>query len=132
MRQYMRHPIGIPIEVSPETKRGKTTSIGSGGLAFRADHDFEPGMLVHVKIPLVSPVFDSDARVVWCRPAGSGFELGVEFLDADDAFKARMVEQLCHIENYRHAVRRSEGRDLSAEEAARECIAKYAAVFPTN
>lgn len=132
MRQYMRHPIGIPIEVSPDANTSKTTSVGTGGLAFRTDRGFEPGALVHVRIPLVSPAFDSEARVVWCRASGPAFELGVEFLDADDAFSARMVEQLAQIENYRHAVRRSEGRDLSAEEAAREWIAKYADVFPGN
>jgi hypothetical protein len=31
-------------------------------------------------------------------------ELGVEFLHQDDAFKARMVEQVCFIENYKKAV----------------------------
>ena len=47
-----------------------------------------------------------------------------------DAFLARMVEQICHIEDYRQSVCRVEGRRLSAEEAAVEWIAQYAAQFP--
>ncbi len=126
----MRHPADIPIEVSPDGKQATAYSIGSGGLAFRTLREFEPGTLVNVRIPYVSPAFDTEARVVWCRPGNGGFELGVEFLSSDDAFKARMVEQLCHIENYRQAVKRNEGRDLSTEEAAAEWIRAYAAIFP--
>lgn len=132
MRQFIRHPLDIPIEIRPGVDPVKAYSVGSGGLAFRSPWAFAAGELVHIRIAYMSPAFDSDARVVWCNPAGNEFELGIEFLDSDDAFKARMVEQLCHIENYRHSVKRSEGRDLSTEEAALEWIGKYAAIFPGN
>jgi hypothetical protein len=56
-------------------------------------------------------------------------ELGVEFLHQDDAFKARMVEQVCFIENYKKAAYRAEGRLLSSAEAAMEWITKYASGF---
>ena len=52
------------------------------------------------------------------------------FLDAEDAFRARMVEQLCHIEDYRRSVHRTEGRDIGIDEAAVEWIDKFAAEFP--
>ena len=54
----------------------------------------------------------------------------MSFLDAEDAFLARMVEQVCHIEDYRKSVHRIEGRELSPEEAAMEWIEKYASQFP--
>jgi hypothetical protein len=82
-----------------------------------------------VRIPSVSPVFESNARVVWCLADASGYRVGVEFLDADDEFRARMVEQVCHIETYRQQVRESERRDISAEEAALEWIVKFAERF---
>jgi hypothetical protein len=41
-----------------------------------------------------------------------------------------MVEQVCHIETYRRTVAGTEGRELSAEQAALEWIAKFAASFP--
>ena len=45
-------------------------------------------------------------------------------------FRARMVEQVCHIEQYKHQVLKKEGRKLSGEEAALEWIQKYAPQFP--
>jgi hypothetical protein len=44
--------------------------------------------------------------------------------------RARMVEQVCHIENYKKVVYQAEGRLLTAEEAAMEWISKYASQFP--
>ena len=46
-------------------------------------------------------------------------------------FKARMIEQICYIENYRHAAKSDEDRTLTFEEAAMEWIDKYAADFPS-
>jgi hypothetical protein len=37
-----------------------------------------------------------------------------------------MVEQICHIEHYRRAVRESQSRTLSSQEAAIEWIECYA------
>ena len=69
-------------------------------------------------------------KVAWCRETEHGYELGVEFLDQDDAFRARMVEQICHIETYREQVQQTEHRDLSPEQAAHEWISKFAEEFP--
>ena len=50
--------------------------------------------------------------------------------DTEDVFRARMVAQVCYIEDYRRSIARAEGRELSSEEAAGEWIAKYASKFP--
>jgi len=55
--------------------------------------------------------------------------VGVEFLDQDILFRLRMVEQICHIEQYRRTVRESQGRVLSSQEAAIEWIERYAEAF---
>jgi len=134
MRQFIRHPAEIPIEVRredhPAQGTPRTRNVSLGGLAFRSAGRLESGTVVEVEIPFVLPGFKTAARVVWCHPSGDAFELGVEFLDVEDAFRARMVEQVCHIEEYRRAVERDEGRTLTTEEAASEWIARYAAQFP--
>ena len=134
MRRYVRHPADIPIEVKTRGQMThgihNTVNLGVGGLAFRCGRDFAQGEVVHIRIPFVQPPFDVEARVAWCKPHDGGFELGVEFLNRDDANMTRMVEQVCHIANYRNSIRRTEGRELSPEEAAREWISKYAAKFP--
>lgn len=135
MRHFIRHPADIPIEISANhasvSGAHHTSNLGLGGLAFHSERELDPGSVIALRIALVRPVFSVSARVVWCQASEDGFDLGVEFLDPDDAFRARMVEQVCHIEEYRLAIEREEGRVMSAEEAAMEWIAKHAAQFPS-
>jgi len=135
MRQFIRHPVDVPIEIGTDESTPPaafhTHDISRGGLAFRCSFAVAAGASVEIRIPYVKPAFEARARVVWCRPHDAdSYELGVCFLDAEDAFLARMVEQVCHIEDYRQSVYRIEGRELSSEEAAMEWIEKYAAQFP--
>lgn len=135
MRQFIRHPFSIPIEAC---QIGQQTSgqilpafsIGMGGLAFRHNTGLELGSVVRLRISYVDPEFESDARVVWRKDNGTESEMGVEFINPDDAYKARMVEQVCHIEDYRQKVLSKEGRNLTSEEAAVEWINNFAADFP--
>lgn len=139
MERYIRHPADIPIEVVSRARlHDAPTSIDPPhslnfsikGLAFHCAHPYAPGEIVGIKIALVRPIFAVDARVVWCHSQTARFELGVAFLSEDDAFLARMVEQICHIEDYKQEMQRSQGRELSAEQAAQEWIDKHAAQFP--
>ena len=132
MRQFIRHPSDIPIEVSRigEFADARGHNVSLGGVAFRCSSQLEAGIIVQLRIPFVQPLFETNARVAWCRECEEGFELGVEFLDADDAFRARMVEQVCSIESYKKTIQQTEGRRLTTEEAAMEWIEKYASQFP--
>lgn len=134
MRQFIRHPTEIPIQIRRDRRRAAAAppmrNVSLGGLAFRSEADLEPGSIVLLRIPFVRPQFASRARVVWCSAANGAFEVGVEFLDVEDAYRGRLVEQICHIEQYRRDVLKSEGRKLTSEEAAAEWIAKYASEFP--
>ena len=133
MRHFIRHPVSIPIttdyaNVAPEVC--EASNVGIGGLTFSCKEEFKPGAILHLRIAYVVPAFETQARVVWCHRQEGAFELGVEFLSADDAFRARMVEQVCHIEEYKQQVSQSEGRMLSSKEAADEWIHKFAHGFP--
>jgi len=133
MRQFMRHPTNITIEVTAGSELDHAArngrNVGMGGLAFQSDRPLANGSIIELRIPVVRPAFQTKARVVWCRATDEGYDMGVEFLDPNDAFRARMVEQICHIEDYRNGVYRSEGRELTAEQAAMEWIGKYASQF---
>ncbi len=132
MRRYIRHPVDIPIEVSRSAARNYVhgENVSLGGLAFRCTDPLDSGEIVQIRIPFLQPSFETKARVAWCTVCDDGYELGVEFLDTDDAFRARMAEQVCSIESYKKAVYEEQQRTLSTEEAALEWIAKYAAQFP--
>jgi hypothetical protein len=133
MRRYVRHPSTIPIELSLERQRcGAPTqlhNVGAGGIACAVTEPLPVGSTVQLRVPLVWPEYKGCGVVVWCRraPVG-GFEVGIEF-NAQEAFKSKMVEQLCQIEEYRQQISREQGRELDGEQAAREWISRHARDF---
>jgi len=132
--------VDVPIQVSnswvededDETLDQTITNVSLGGLAFVSPEPLEILDRVRVCIPILEHDNTLIGNVVWCEKSDSGdeFEIGIEFEKSRDAFRLRMIEQVCHIEHYRKEVMQSEGRELSAQEAAREWISKYAGDFP--
>jgi hypothetical protein len=133
-RRFIRHTADVPIEVravvadAPRTQSGRDVS--EGGLSFISDTDLPLGSTLEIRIPAVHPPFEARARVVWRKREEAGYCIGVEFLDAAMAFRARMVEQVCAIEEYRRQVFRDQGRRLTRDEAAHEWIGRFADHFP--
>lgn len=136
MRQYIRHPSDIPIEVQLDEvavdEKDYLTDISFGGLSFKAKTRVSPGSFIKIRIPLVNPKFEVQAKVAWCRRSREGelFNVGVVFMHSDEAYETRMVEQVCHIEHYKREILEKEGREISSEEAALEWINRYASKFP--
>jgi c-di-GMP-binding flagellar brake protein YcgR len=133
-RRFIRHTADVPIEVRtvagrpPHTRTGVNVSVG--GLSFLSEDELEIGTVVDIRIDSVQPPFEARGRVVWARREEDGCRVGVQFLDENDAFRARMVEQVCAIEQYRRQIAEKEGRDLTREAAAREWIERYGNRFP--
>jgi Tfp pilus assembly protein PilZ len=134
MRSFIRHPSDIPIDFQLEELVAEGNdylrNVSHGGLAFIAKAALSPGTTVRIKIPLIQPVFQAIGKVAWCHPYHHEFEIGIQFLDESDNFRARMVEQICHIEQYKQEALEKEGRHLTGEQAAVEWIEKYATEFP--
>ncbi len=134
MRDFIRHPSNIPIDFQLEELVTDGSeylkNVSEGGLAFHSAVTLEPGTTIRIKIPLMSPVFQAIGKVTWCHPIQNMFEIGIQFLDEDDSFRARMVEQICHIEQYKQEALEKDGRHLSGEQAAVEWIQKFATHFP--
>lgn len=134
MRKYIRHPADIPIEINytglSVAKERKVNNIGIGGLSLQSDVYLPKNTVVEVRIPVVKPVFETKTRVAWCEKKDDHFDIGVEFAEEKEAFRARMVEQVCYIEHYKKEVQEKEGRVISTKEAALEWITKYAKDFP--
>lgn len=135
MRSYIRHPSDIPIEYQLDVSgaagsRERLSNISEGGLSFRSRQALGAGSTIRIRISEVHPDFEVKGQVVWCRRRGQFFEIGVAFVSTADIFQVRMVEQICHIEQYKADVLAREGRRLSGEQAAREWIEKFAEHFP--
>ena len=154
VREFIRHTVDVPLQFraidpqehhdlgpipdedhahSGETSEGHGVNVGFGGLAFESNFCPMSGQLIELRIPTVDPPFVAKARVAWCRPdPDGGYLIGASFLDASDAFKSRMVQQVCSIESYRKEVKEREGRELTTEQASTEWIEKFAGRFPTS
>lgn len=143
IRNYIRHPADIPIELVPhddaqslskridsEMKIEKMENVSFGGLMFQSSIPYSQNKKIIVKISSVTPPFEAQATVTWCRKSGRHYLVGLEFTDKDTEFKIRMVEQVCHIMHYRNEVMETEGRVLDNDEAAKEWIAQHASDFP--
>lgn len=133
-REYIRHTLDVPLEIetvaNPSARLEHGVNVSHGGLAFLSRECLQHGDVIRLRIPTVTPPFEASARVAWCRAEGDAFLVGVQFMDAGDAFRSRMVQQVCSIENYRREVAEREGRELSSQDAAAEWIARYAGRFP--
>lgn len=136
-RQYIRHPAMIPIQLCvphenfAKPQMGDIKDFSEGGLSCEAASELIPGEEVEVEIFINKPPFKAQGHVVWCQKRGKTYQVGIAFNDLETAYAVRMVEQVCHIEQYRNRVLKEEGRRLSSEEAAQEWISLHAAKFPS-
>lgn len=131
-REFIRHPDGIPLQVEPVPgSRACGADVARfGGLEFVTGEAHDPGTELLLRIPVVDPGFETRARVAWCESTDHGYLVGVNFLDAEDAFRSRMMEQICAIEAYRREMESVEGRTLTGNQAATEWIGKVGGRFP--
>ena len=62
MRQFIRHPANVPLEVrcAPDSGyvRQCVRNVSFGGLAFSSDTAIEPETIIALRIPNLRPVFD--------------------------------------------------------------------------
>ena len=134
MRQSIRYEVDIPIELILRNEQGGKTErvkdISIGGLCVTMGRCPTLGSQLLVRIPYLDPPFETRVEVVWCLDKGNHFDVGLRLLDPDEAFRVRMVEQICHIEHYRKEILASEDRRLTSQEAATERIGKYSSKFP--
>ena len=133
-RHYVRHPYDVSISWSLDEMAIAGSeylkNVSEGGLAFMSHTRANPGAIVAIHIPAIDPQIILRGMVVWCAPEAGQFEVGVRFIDANNHFSMRMVEQICHIEHFKKEIFATEGRALSGEEAALEWVHRYARDFP--
>lgn len=134
MRSYIRHPSDIPLEYKLDSIDDNAilnlNNVSYGGVSFNSEAPINVGSIIELKILFVQPEFVSKCQVSWCQMESEYYVIGAMFLEQNDAYMARMVEQICHIEHYKNEVKRREGRDISGEQAANEWISKFASNFP--
>ena len=130
----IRHPVEIPLEikamdVAVDSLRTHKL-VGCVQLTFHFPMMIAVGVLLTVSIPSINAQEELHGQVSSLSQSKHGFMIGMSFQSEQEAFRMRMLEQLCHIEEYRQRTLLSEGRLLSQDQAASEWIDQYAAAFP--
>lgn len=125
-REFIRHPTGIPIEISCheylESSGASLRDFSMKGACFHSAAPVNVGEFINIQLPQLNdlPAFNAEGVVVWCCSNGASYEVGVEFRKQDEIFFSEMFRQISQIENFKQELYRSEGRKLSGEEAVKE------------
>ena len=133
MRRFLRHPSDMPVELVLRKQaflpRQRLNNISLGGVACNSSRGFRRGTAIELRLPLLGLQARYPGVVAWCRKLNADYLVGIAFLDEDTLFRARMVEQVCQIEHYRHQREQESGEQQPIETIAREWIARHAADF---
>ncbi len=89
---------------------------------------FTKGQQLRLWVPAITHESAADTLVIACSSNSQGYRLTLAFTNEEQAFRFRMVEQLCHIHHY-HRQMQHQGRRLSLNEAACEWISRFACSF---
>lgn len=129
MRNYIRHSASMPIEFEinqGDLQTQNLQNVSAGGLCFFSDQHIPQGVSISINIPHLKHSFTENCSVAWCTKVDDKYRIGVMFENDLTAFRLKMIEQVCHIEDYRKEIYVTEGRKLSAEEASQEWLDKFA------
>ena len=140
MRKHIRHITGVPIEVSLDyapvnlidSEDDTITNVSLGGLSFIATDRIDISEHIEVRFPVLREDTVLDGKVVWCEKTQRGYEVGLEFGDPEEIDRLKVIEHICHIENYRKEIETREGRKISSEQAAHEWVSRFAGNFSAH
>lgn len=86
-RQYIRHPMAIPIHVASESvqeyQHHQIKDVSEGGLCFSCANHFNMGDKVQITISICHPDFDAEGIVRWCKQNENDYLIGIVFLEKD-------------------------------------------------
>ena len=131
---YVRHPPDIPLRTRtiPRELSAAPRPLPSRtrfGLQFEAQRPPRAGDTLEITVEIDGETLDFRGVVHWIRPLGRRFEVGLCCQGDEQAFRARMAEQACHIAAFRTRESRRTGCALSIEQAARAWVERHAAQF---
>ena len=118
LQGFIKHPERFPLHV----KR----------LNFWERSRLDMSSILELTVPTRKKTHAFKGKVVAIREKDSGYDIGVWLINAEDAPKLRIIEQICHIELYLNDKKYREGPFVSPEKITQEWIGKYASHFPVN
>jgi hypothetical protein len=134
-RRFVRHPIGIPLTFkvldNDRYSLSQTTDLSDFGISFLTDEKISDGQVIEIHLNSTKTHLHAKAIVRWqiFSKEENKYRVGVMFIDRQDGFRAKMIEQICHIDMYRSRKMHEEKREIPYNEAAFEWINHYGKSF---
>jgi hypothetical protein len=139
-RHFIRHPLCFPLSFKVIDKKpqkdqddtpSQTINVSLGGLLFPSKHPVDLESRIAIKMPFENKIFNIKGKVVRCvqNSETKFYDIAVNFVRTQEAFKAKMIEQIYLIAGYRDMLNLQSGKEVSLEEASRKWIKKYSARF---
>ena len=131
---FIHHPGDFPLSwrrIKKSKYLAQDETPGNLGLVFDSDKYIKPGTILELNITLRGETQHFVGQVILVRNLEEHFEIGVWLSTREDAARARIVEQICHIESYLKQKRHREGPFISKERVTQEWITRFASRFPS-
>lgn len=129
---FIPHPRQFPLTFRRRRAWGWPTQdqqapAGDLGLSFVSSKYVPTGTRMELSIPLRGVVQKFQGTIVMVREIAGGYEIGLWLASADDASRARLVEQICHLECYLQGKHNAEQAPTPAGRGSR---APFPPAFP--
>ena len=133
---FIRHPSNFPIEVKRmrkiETQIDEQPESSDIGLIFDSEEHIKPGTYLEIAIQIKNKVETFRGKVVLIKNQHDYYEIGLWLIHREDASRARIIEQICHIETYLQQRKYTDGPYvLNRDRIAAEWIKENAASVPS-
>jgi hypothetical protein len=136
-RKFIRHPLQYPLKtmiVHPEGQdtivKSSSANIGEGGLLFSSGNAIPLNSEVQMALKVEEREFSLDGVVVRCENSDDGsYNIAVCFNKPDEALKARMMEQVVRIEQFKDRLEKRYHVNCDFAWVAKEWIKRYARFF---
>ena len=142
LQGLIKHPDDIPLNYRVmdqpvlKVEQAGREEVMASGMVFTTQHSVPTHTAIEIDITVRDECLTLCGVVKNCvqinevnADQAALYEVAVCFREGHDSHTMRMVEQVCHIEHY-HQAWLSKGRNLTADEAAKEWIGRFAPVFP--
>lgn len=132
---FIHHPSGFPLEFKKiwfdGLRRNHELENGEVGLIFESEKYIRPGCVLEITIPMRNEHVRFRGKVVLVKHSGECYEVGIWLRHGADASRARIVEQICHIETYTMERKFRDGPYcLDHDRIAQEWISEHAGTVP--
>ncbi|UCB45948.1 MAG: PilZ domain-containing protein [Spirochaetota bacterium] len=136
-RKFIRHPLQYPLKTKVIDPEGQDTivhsnsdNIGEGGLLFSSSKAIPLDSEVHMALKVEGREFSLDGIVVRCENSEDGsYNIAISFNKHDEALKARMMEQVVQIEQFKDRLEKRYNVNCDFAWVAKEWIKRYARFF---